>query len=201
MNVEESRQQSEQRSTSTSAVEAPWKFVRDPDKLQLCSLRFHRAPVVLYTLSLRSKRFRCDSTTTTLQLRSWRCICVFSVFMQLSWRLNYVMPIICQHSKHFITQFAFMLPLKSRRANYIQGPGQEATFTQSGPQERYANSRSQDFYSRSLYSRPLHNAEQTLLRMNSMEKKKALVHDCHVYHSHWNYDIIYLVRWLVVNLC
>ena len=46
-----------------------------------------------------------NSTTTTLPLRSWRFICVSSAFMLLSWRLNYALPIICQHSKHFITRF------------------------------------------------------------------------------------------------
>ena len=56
------------------------------------------------------------------------------------------------------------------------------------------------------WTRPLQSAEQKPpLSLNSTESKtsimKSLVHDCQVDHSHWNYDIIDVVRWLVVNCC
>ena len=149
------------------------------------------------------------SPTMTFLLRSWCFICVSSVFMLLSWRLNYALPIF-QHSKYFITRFSRFLQFatrsKARRAYYIhrRGRGGGATFTLSGPQERYANTRCPDFCSLNFYSRPLQKAVQKpLLRMNSMENKtrfmKSVVHGCQVDHSYLNYDIIHLVRRLVVS--
>ena len=67
-------------------------------------------------------------------------------------------------------------PLKARRANYIHMPGKGPTFTLSGPQERYANSRSPDFCSLSYYSCPLQNAlQKPLLRMNSIENNTSFM--------------------------
>ena len=65
MNVVESRLQREQR--STSAVEAPWRFVRDPTKLLLRSLRSRGTVVAIKVLPLRlpilwtaqPRRFHC----------------------------------------------------------------------------------------------------------------------------------------------
>ena len=58
MNMVESRQQREQR--STKAVEAPWRFVRDPAKLLL---RLLRSCCALHTLvAIKALQLRlCDS--------------------------------------------------------------------------------------------------------------------------------------------
>ena len=158
MNVVESRKQREQR--NTSAVKAPWIFVRDLAKLLLRSLCTRCAPVGLFTLSIHSKRFRCDSiiyekhnhdASAALLALYLRFLCFYATLMATELHSAYYFPALKIFHNSILMFSSNCYPIESRRANCIHRPG---------PQEIYANSHSPDFCSLSFYSRPLQSAEQ-----------------------------------------
>ena len=128
MNVVESRQQREQR--SISAREAPWRFVRDPTKLLLRSLRFCCAlyalaaikalPLRRYDLwTAQPRRFRCAlgalSAFPLLLCYShddWTTLCLVYASMPALKTFQSSTPRLFQNTT----------PPKARRAKYIHRP-------------------------------------------------------------------------------